>query len=261
MPINSHLNKCGIYKIKNRINNKYYIGSSINVRKRWKAHRNNLRHNKHVNRYLQSAVNKYGLNNFSCEIQEVVVCEKGSGEIKNILIGREQYWIDVLKACDRNFGYNLSPTAGMVLGIKHTIEARKRMSDSHLGNHHTKESKQKISDAQYKKVYQICKNTGKVIKIFLSVLDASKETGIQKTGISMCCRNVIKQSGGFFWTYDPSTFVKPELKRKVIERPWKQKAVSDGIKEWPKISAMCKELNLTWQQVHGRLLKGDFFYV
>jgi predicted GIY-YIG superfamily endonuclease len=41
----------GIYKITNLLNGKMYIGSAVNVRKRWHQHRHGLRCNKHDNRY------------------------------------------------------------------------------------------------------------------------------------------------------------------------------------------------------------------
>lgn len=54
----------GIYQIKNSINNNIYIGSSVNIRTRFKTHLNLLKKNKHENLKLQNAVNKYGLENF-----------------------------------------------------------------------------------------------------------------------------------------------------------------------------------------------------
>ena len=33
------LNKCGIYKITNMINNKAYVGCSSNINKRWNSHK------------------------------------------------------------------------------------------------------------------------------------------------------------------------------------------------------------------------------
>jgi hypothetical protein len=47
----------GIYKI--TINNKIYIGSSVNIYHRYKLHKNTLCKNIHRNRYLQRAYNKY----------------------------------------------------------------------------------------------------------------------------------------------------------------------------------------------------------
>lgn len=61
----------GIYSIKNLINNKIYIGSSINITKRINQHFNNLKNNKHNNKHLQFSYNKYGIKNFSYEILEI----------------------------------------------------------------------------------------------------------------------------------------------------------------------------------------------
>ena len=50
---------CGIYLIKNNISKKEYIGQSINIEKRWKDHKKDLRNNIHKNQHLQNAYNKY----------------------------------------------------------------------------------------------------------------------------------------------------------------------------------------------------------
>ena len=39
-------------------------------------------------------------------------------------MAREQWWIDKLEAADREYGYNISPTAGSRLGIKEGDELR-----------------------------------------------------------------------------------------------------------------------------------------
>jgi predicted GIY-YIG superfamily endonuclease len=51
-----NLNKtCGIYYIKNIINGKIYIGSSVQIGIRWQQHKAALRENKHHCIYLQHA--------------------------------------------------------------------------------------------------------------------------------------------------------------------------------------------------------------
>jgi len=67
-------NSCGVYKIINTVNNKCYIGSSINIRKRKSQHQLRLRNNKHGNIYLQNAWNKYGEDKFVFEI--IWYCKK-----------------------------------------------------------------------------------------------------------------------------------------------------------------------------------------
>ena len=44
---------CGIYEIVNKVNEKRYIGQSVDVYKRWRGHKNKLNSNSHRNSYLQ----------------------------------------------------------------------------------------------------------------------------------------------------------------------------------------------------------------
>lgn len=89
----------GIYKIQNKVTDKVYIGKSVNIEKRWIQHRCHLNNNVHANDYLQKAWNKYGENGFNfsvlCECEESVLDEK------------EIYYINLYKATDRSYGYNL----------------------------------------------------------------------------------------------------------------------------------------------------------
>lgn len=62
----------GIYKIINIIDNKYYVGSSNNILRRWRTHEKNLHEKNHYNRYLQRAFNKYGIENFVFVVVEMV---------------------------------------------------------------------------------------------------------------------------------------------------------------------------------------------
>lgn len=89
---------CGIYSIKNVINNKIYIGSSAGIYQRWTNHKRLLKYNTHHNKHLQGAYDKYGENNFKFYIIEE--CEEKK------LLERENFWIAHFKCLDRNFGYN-----------------------------------------------------------------------------------------------------------------------------------------------------------
>lgn len=95
---------CGIYQIKNKTNYKVYIGSSKNVYVRWKQHLSMLENGKHHSNHLQNAWDKYGRNNFIFEILEK--CNE------DVLIDREQYYIDYSKSYQRDNGYNENPFAG-----------------------------------------------------------------------------------------------------------------------------------------------------
>ena len=128
----------GIYKIENLINGKIYIGSSVDLKNRWRQHLQYFVNDKHGNRYLQRAWNKYGAENFRFSVIEL--CEK------DMLLVREQYFIDIFDACQS--GYNLSPTAGSNLGRILSEEARKNISIRQTGRKlgpHSEEHKQKLS--------------------------------------------------------------------------------------------------------------------
>lgn len=94
----------GIYQITCSVSNKIYIGSSVNVKKRWRDHRSALRKKSHVNPHLQSAWCKYGEESFVFELVEEV-------SKNDHLLEREQWWLDRTKSYDRNTGYNINVVA------------------------------------------------------------------------------------------------------------------------------------------------------
>ena len=109
----------GIYKIINKTNGKYYIGSSVNIKKRWFNHKHELNKNNHGNDYLQNAWNKYGKDAFDFMIVESIPAEK--------LIEVEQQYLNNI---EKDKCYNLSFIADK---IEMTIATRKKMSESHKG--------------------------------------------------------------------------------------------------------------------------------
>ena len=77
---------CGIYRIFCLANDKVYIGSSINIEKRWREHRQLLHRLEHPNNHLQNAWCKYGSTEFEFKVLEVCPPDK--------LIEREQCYLD-----------------------------------------------------------------------------------------------------------------------------------------------------------------------
>jgi len=76
----------GIYLIKNILDEKVYIGSSVNLKGRRYKHFWMLEKGIHDNPHLQNSYNKFGKENFKFEILENCEC--------NILVERENYYID-----------------------------------------------------------------------------------------------------------------------------------------------------------------------
>lgn len=63
----------GIYQITNSVTGHCYIGSSVDIARRWTDHRRELRDNTHKNTLLQSAYEAHGITVFSCAVLEYVV--------------------------------------------------------------------------------------------------------------------------------------------------------------------------------------------
>ena len=76
-----------IYKWTNKLNDKVYIGKSVNLAKRLREYRYEI--NKGNNRPIIRALRKYGFENFDFEIIED--CDTLTDA--ELLI-RDQYWID-----------------------------------------------------------------------------------------------------------------------------------------------------------------------
>jgi group I intron endonuclease len=110
----------GIYVLINKLNQKFYVGSSQNIGKRKNKHYNELRKGTHKNIHLQNAWNTYGEQNFEFNVIENV-------DDKNMLIEREQYYIDQYDSSNPMYGYNICPKAYSSLGYKHNGETIKRM--------------------------------------------------------------------------------------------------------------------------------------
>lgn len=124
----------GIYCIECILSGKKYIGSSIFITNRLGRHLSQLKHHKHCNDYLMKSFKCYGIENFQVYILEKV-------EDINILIDKEQYWIDFYKTYDRNFGFNFGISAkNPFLGRKHTEESKRLVSIANTGRKRSKES-------------------------------------------------------------------------------------------------------------------------
>jgi group I intron endonuclease len=113
----------GIYLIRNIVNDKKYIGSTVSFQGfkiRWRRHKTQLNGGYHANLHLQASWKKYGEENFEFTILEI--CQD------DLLITREQKWIDHFISSDNKYGYNL------------------REAGSH--GRHSEETKRKISESQ-----------------------------------------------------------------------------------------------------------------
>ena len=198
-------------------NMKRYIGiTSLDPVKRWRNGRGYKDQS-----YFWNAIKKYGWDNFKHE----VLIQGVSFEEACAL---EQKFIQDYKTYDSKYGYNLTLGGeGRVLtdeqkkklseqrqgpnacgyGYFPSEETKKKMSDAAKGKIFTKKTREKMANAKKKVVYQYNLD-GEFLNIFESATDGANATGTNIGNLCACCRNVVKQANGFFWSYsfieDPS---------------------------------------------------------
>lgn len=214
--------KSGIYSITNLINNKKYIGSTINFSNRWSRHKHNLNRNNHCNEHLKNAWTKYGYSNFKFEVIEYV-------SDLSILIEREQFWINNIKPeynkrliAENNIGFKMTEeqkerrkNSGKYKNRIVTDEWKKRMSESAYNRDPiNEETKKKMSESKKgiipknlselhnnrkKCVYQF--KDGLLVNKYESTVKASLDSKINRGNIGECCLGKRKNAGGFNWSY------------------------------------------------------------
>lgn len=221
----------GIYKITNKINNKSYIGQSINIEQRWKTHKTSPFNKNcvHYNCLFYKAIRKYGIDNFIFEVLEE--CEK------NRLNEREIYWIAYYQTHNKKYGYNM--TDGGDCGAEKKYNERKILN----------KWKQGATLSALKKEFHCCSNTissylrnnqitireirsrgnlykaipiiqysltGEFIKKHSSVSAAAEYIGIdyktgQSSNISAACKRKITTAYNFIWKYENDPISVEEL--------------------------------------------------
>ena len=129
------MKKIGIYRIELG-NGHFYIGSSADLDRRERHHRNDLLRGNHRNGKMQSCWNKYKVFEFTvlfeCPVDE--------------LLQREQELIDMHFKEPKNA--NFAPTAGSALGVVHTADTRAKLSALRKGIPKSPEWRAKISASQ-----------------------------------------------------------------------------------------------------------------
>lgn len=134
-------NCCGIYLIKNLINNKIYIGQSIDIKRRIQEHLRSSQPEKYSIKSerdsklpIHKAMNKYGIDNFSVNILEL--CPKEELDSKEIK------WISLLQSNNKSIGYNLTSGGQKSFSLK--------------GEEH---SQAKLTQQDVEKIKYLLKNT------------------------------------------------------------------------------------------------------
>jgi len=138
-----------IYKIRNVVNQHYYVGSTVDSRKRFWEHRKDLRTGRHVCVRLQRAWNKYGEDCFKFEIVEQL-------SSRDALLQAEQKWLD--EHYGTEYCYNVSSSADTpmrnpspelrALQAQRTREFAAANGSPRTGHAHTEETKDVIRQSR-----------------------------------------------------------------------------------------------------------------
>jgi group I intron endonuclease len=199
-------NKSGVYRWNNIVTGKSYIGSSINLSKRFNEYYNLKSLQKNLSRspsIIYNSIINYGHINFNLDILEY--CNL------NVLIEREQYYIDHL-----NPEYNILKIAGSRLGVKlsqetiakmklsatgrkHTFETREKMRISLIGHTLSQEGREKVSIATTLRVgvsIKVFDMSNNLVKEFSTIRSAAKYL---KMSVSTLSRYKNKPYNGYIF--------------------------------------------------------------
>ena len=138
---------CGIYKITNIITGDFYIGSSKDVKKRWRAHKWPSRWNECPNNPMYIDMQKYGVENFVFEI----IAEIEVDSLKE----KEQWFIETLKPT-----YNDRNANGW--DIERYKESRRKANRKYEKSNKGKKSRRKAVNKYYN---QLCCYNGQTLTL------------------------------------------------------------------------------------------------
>lgn len=203
----------GIYCIKNLINNKVYIGSSVNIKGRLREHKRALLNGVHHSRHLQKSWDKYNEASFEWNILEFITDP-------SILRKREKELILEYKANDGDFGYNSSlPDENSLGASSHSDETKELLRrlyyKSRFGVFVEEEYQEWLINKELKKVkiykdrrdYErhnkcplvVLNLSGKIVGKYPSILGACKELNLKAKRVNDCMSQRIinnKNNGG-----------------------------------------------------------------
>ena len=142
----------GVYKITNTITGDFYIGSSKNIKERWRSHKKPSIWKRYQNNPMYQNMQKYGVDKFELQI----LAEVEIGKLKE----KEQQFIETLKPT-----YNQMNAKG--LDFERYKEYKKEYEKSDKRKKRKKEYEKTDKRKKYKKEYnnQLCLYNGEIITL------------------------------------------------------------------------------------------------
>jgi group I intron endonuclease len=135
----------GIYKIINVVNNKFYVGSAVDLKRRKARHFSELRNGRHNNRHLQAAWGKYGEQAFVFVVVEQLATDAD-------LLAAENVWLKEHVGKDHCYNIGVDATAPMLgmsgelsptWGYRHSGENLKKIGVASKARVQSDDEKQK----------------------------------------------------------------------------------------------------------------------
>lgn len=251
-----------IYKIRNVVNEHYYIGSTVDSRKRFWAHRKALRAGTHDCIHLQRAWDKYGEDCFKFEIVEQL-------DSKDALYPAEQKWLD------EHFGqvycYNVaahadSPMRDASPEIRARLAAKTKAwleRDGHprLGVHHDPKSLERMSESRKGKAagpehYRYGKTVSDETKAKISAAQKGvpKAPGrkVSEEGRAKIRANIEAGRSHKHWTNRQHT----EESKLKMSRPVTATDPTGNVSTYPSITALREALGLNPSTVNRAVKSG-----
>lgn len=146
--------KMGVYLLRNKINNKIYVGKALNIKYRMSKHKSSPKSWNRGKSAIINAIKKYGWDNFELEILETY------DNIDNVaLLAKETEWIRKLDSTNPQIGYNILESGTDWTGNHHTEETKQILSklaserysgenNPMFGRNHSEETKNQISETK-----------------------------------------------------------------------------------------------------------------
>lgn len=178
----------GVYKITSLLYpDRFYIGSSCDVKGRWSKHKTQLRKGNHVSRYMQRHFNKHGEADMSFSIIEEVTPANTL-----FLLEREQYYLDLLHPV-----FNTCKTASVTTGVKMSEAHRRQISKRLKGVPFTRDHRERLG----REVYGYSLKTGS--PLYYRLIRDADEDGFDHSRISACCYQKAFSHKGYVWSHTP----------------------------------------------------------
>jgi group I intron endonuclease len=222
-----------VYAWQNKFDNKIYIGSAINLWRRFLSYKNSfLSKEKKNNIKLIRANKKYGFGSIQLFILEII--NKDKSELKL----REQFFLDMLRPFDKN-GYNISKSSDRPLHCKLSKLGRKKIKLRHTGEN---SEMSKLKDEEIILIKEMLfKN--------ISLREISLKFKVSKTVISNICRNKT-------WTHiKASNEVEKFLEQKTKNQKQKYKhlipEIVNLLKNGSKMIDLSKKYNIKYTTINN----------